>query len=266
MSHMVEQHGAETSHRNSGAARVPERGVADAQGAAHGDPGDDATEFKPAHLAAWAILAFVLAVVIGAAMWPRGGAPVVLPSQMAGPTIEQGLPILFEAPVFALVDQNGRAVTNADFVGRVWIADFIFTYCAGPCPLMTQKMAGLQEALSDCAPLRLVSFSVDPARDRPDVLAAYAARFGADSQRWLFLTGDDERGIRRMIGEGFRLVARVTTPEERADQGWDDILHSTQFVLVDERGRIRGLYDSNDARQMTQLQRDTRRLCESVRR
>lgn len=265
MTNLTEEHDAATGRRIGNSASAPDHKVGGGGGPTHVDHGAETSDFKPAHLAAWAILAVVLAIVIGAAMWPRGGAPVVLHSQPAGPTIEGGLPVLFEAPVFELVDQDGRPVANADLTGRVWIADFIFTYCAGPCPIMTQKMAGLQRALSDCGALRLVSFSVDPARDRPDVLGAYAARFGADPQRWLFLTGDDEKGIRRMIGEGFRLVARETTLEERADQGWDDILHSTQFVLVDDRGRIRGYYDSDDAERMARLERDARQLCDSVR-
>src|SRR5947209_12094926 len=100
------------------------------------------------------------------------------------------IPIFYTLPNFSLIDQNGSRVTLHDLAGKVWVADFIFTNCGGTCPLMTEKMLKLQEALSPDS--HLVSFTVDPTRDTPRVLAAYAEEHSADRDRWLFLTGDKE--------------------------------------------------------------------------
>src|SRR5262245_9289536 len=91
-------------------------------------------------------------------------------------------------PDFSLLEAGGRQITLQEFQGKVWIADFIFTSCAGMCPMMTSEMRKIQDALPQ--EIRLVSFSVDPARDTPAVLNDYADRFGADRRRWSFVTGD----------------------------------------------------------------------------
>ncbi len=151
------------------------------------------------------------------------------------------------APLFRLTDQTGRPFDSAFLKGRVWIADFIFTSCAGTCPGMSSKTALLQQRLSP--EILLVSFSVDPKRDTPPVLAEYARRYGARPGRWFFLTGPEEE-IRRVAQQGFHLsVAEGGSPEE-------PIVHSVRFVLVDPIGKIRGYYDSNEPAQMEKLIRD----------
>jgi len=142
-----------------------------------------------------------------------------------------------EVPDFELVERSGRKVSLADLRGRVWVADFFFVNCSGPCPVMSRRMQHLQaELLRDRMDKVLcVSFSVDPDNDTPAALREYAEQRYADPQRWLFLTGD-RKTLRRLAGEGFRLGA-----EEAADDP-DRIMHSTRFVLVDRKGRIRGYY------------------------
>jgi cytochrome oxidase Cu insertion factor (SCO1/SenC/PrrC family) len=142
------------------------------------------------------------------------------------------------APSFSLTERNGRTVTDGDLKGRVWVADFIFTNCEGPCPILSAGMRGLQDALSPDWPVTLVSFTVDPERDSPMVLSAYADRFGADPDRWLFLTGETDQ-IYRVIQDGFRLA--VAPPE-----GSDQVLHSLRWVVVDSEGRIRKMYDGTE--------------------
>jgi protein SCO1/2 len=132
-------------------------------------------------------------------------------------------------------------VSLSNLRGKVWVADVIFTRCPGPCPTMTHHLAELQAALPPNEPVRLVTFTSDPEYDTPAMLKHYAARFGADSNRWYFLTGPKQE-IRRLEVNDFRFVVVEKKPGERAIP--DDLfIHSTWFVLVDQRGRLRGWTD-----------------------
>lgn len=154
---------------------------------------------------------------------------------------------------FTLTEAGGQPLGRANLLGKVWIADFIFTHCAGPCPLMSQKMKRLQDDLSDLADLRLVSFSVDPLRDTPEVLRSYGQGHQADPQRWFFLTGDMDR-IYDLAIKGFK----ITVEEARRDQ---QIIHDTRFILVDREGLIRGYFDSNEPGALQELAVRARDLC-----
>lgn len=166
---------------------------------------------------------------------------------------EGGLPTLFPTPAFALVDQSGKPVTHETLRGKPWIADFIFTHCAGPCPMMTAKMAQLQRDLPGDT-VKLVSFSVDPERDRPAVLKTYADRFEADASRWHFLTtpGGEVQPIYD-VAAGMKLAAIGATEN-------DPIIHSEKFLLVDATGNVRGVYSSSDEQSMSKLVADATRL------
>ncbi len=163
-------------------------------------------------------------------------------------------PVYGSVSDFTLTEASGRTVSLSDLRGKVWIASFIFTHCAGQCPILTHHLALAQRELPVREYLKLVSISVDPDRDTPAVLTKYAADNGADRSRWWFLTGD-KAVIRRLAIETFKLPV--------ADNpGSDDepILHSSKFVLVDRVGAIRGYYDGLDVDTIGQLVRDTRRL------
>jgi len=164
------------------------------------------------------------------------------------------LPRLGAVPAFDVVSEQGNAVTNQAYAGKVWIADFIFTSCAGICPVMTSRMKELASTLRDEAAIRFVSFTVDPERDTVEVLARYAKEAGADPARWSFLRADRDR-IRKLARDGFRLPVEDADPRAR-----EPILHSSRFVLVDASGTIRGWYDSEDAGKRTLLAADARRL------
>ncbi len=156
-------------------------------------------------------------------------------------------------PEFSLTERSGKNTTLAELRGKVWIADFIYTSCTDTCPLQSAEMAKLQEYWSGRRDVRLVSFSVDPERDTPQVLARYAEHFKADADRWLFLTGN-RREILRLVEEGFRLSA---TPVLAGGAEEDVILHSPRFVLIDRAAQIRGYYDSRDAAALERLNKDT---------
>lgn len=161
-------------------------------------------------------------------------------------------------PEFALTDETEQSVTRQALSGQVWIADFIFTRCAGQCPMMSSQMAKLQERFHDVSDLRLVSFTVDPAHDTPEVLAAYARHYGAVSPRWRFLTGDRET-LWALARDGFKLgVNEDGTAEE-------PITHSVRLVLVDRTGHIRGYYDATDAQALERLFHEAHRVLEEGR-
>ena len=127
----------------------------------------------------------------------------------------EGLKVFGTVPDFSLIQRDGRRVTLADLRGKVWIANFIYTHCTDTCPLQSAQMARLQEELKTEPDFRLVSITVDPEQDTPEVLSEYAARFSANRDRWLFLTGE-KRALYALAVEGFRLG--VADPEEM-DQG-----------------------------------------------
>jgi len=158
------------------------------------------------------------------------------------------LPDYGAVPPFALTERAGRPIGLEDMRGYVWVADFIFTNCAGPCPLMTQRMAALQDELPLKKGLRLVSITVDPERDTTEILRRYADAAGARNDLWLFLTGP-QPAIYKLAVEGFHMGS-VSDP----------LLHSTRFALVDRKGHIRGYYDYADAEMMARLIADVTRL------
>lgn len=174
-------------------------------------------------------------------------------NEIARVTAGSTLPLLGEIPPFELTRQDGRDLSRSDLRGKVWIADFIFTTCAGPCPLMTQRMENLQTRFRNAPDLRLVSFSVDPEYDTPEVLNEYATHFNARPERWAFLTGDRD-AIYDLSIKGFKLAVA-----DEADAGDYDhmIIHSTYFVLVDREARIRGYYDGTDSERLARLVDDT---------
>jgi protein SCO1/2 len=152
-------------------------------------------------------------------------------------------PVVGQVPPFELVDQNGNSFSFSDLEGRVWVANFIFTSCPSICPLLTRGMAGLQQRYDTYGidEIKLVSFSVDPENDTPEVLRDYAALHEADPGRWTFLTGE-EAEIRELIVNGFKTA--MSEPLTN-DAGLIDIMHSGKFVIVDTSGGIRGYYDSD---------------------
>lgn len=163
------------------------------------------------------------------------------------------LPRIAPAPAFELTERSGQAISNKDLEGNVWVADFIFTTCAGPCPELTLRMHSVQESLEDLDGVKLVTFTVDPTYDSPEVLSKYAKRYHADPQKWLFLTGDDEPAIQSMIRDGF---LQTVIPAEHDGP----IIHSTYFVLVDRAGRIRGFYQGLEPETKPRLVRDIKTL------
>ena len=180
----------------------------------HPQNGPDNPEGRPSgslgklvRTALWAGLALGLAGLIGAGLWSS-----------LGKRGRGGLPKYFTVPDFSLTERSGRDVTRAALQGKVWVADFFFAHCEDTCPLQSAEMARLQSDLAGEKDFRLVSITIDPERDTQQVLRAYAGRFGADAERWLFLTGDRKK-IHDLVRNGFRLSVAIAErprgPESR---------------------------------------------------
>lgn len=158
----------------------------------------------------------------------------------ARPTPARTAPDLdFPVGEFSLTERDGRTVTAADLRGKVWVASFVFSRCLGPCPAVTGTVQGLQEDLRDVPDARLVTFTVDPARDTPGALKAYADKYRADPARWLFLTGD-EKTLHALMRDRFKLaVGRKEGPGVKEGDEFD---HSTRLSVVDKKGVIRATF------------------------
>lgn len=198
----------------------------------HKDP-DSAGPTGVSRRLLWPLIAVVPLVGIA-------GLTRLVSSDRANRTGNTPLPVLASAPQFSLSERGHRTVTLGDLGGYVWVADFIFTRCAGPCPELTLRMRSLQNALLERQKeVKLVSFTLDPEYDTPRVLEAYADKNHADRDLWWFLTGDDGGAIHKLVQEGF---LQTVVP----GSGGNPIIHSTYFVLVDRQGQIRGFYEGLD--------------------
>ena len=166
---------------------------------------------------------------------------------LAGCADRRPLPVLGNVPAFQLTDQSGRTFDSSSaLAGHVWVADFVFTNCEGPCPRMSSHMHSLQTKTD--ADVKLVSFTVDPARDTPAALETYAKKFAFDNKRWSFLTGE---------------VATLNNLDEKAFKLGtigDEIEHSTRFALVDQKGQIRAYYALSDGNPEDKIAKDAARL------
>jgi len=152
------------------------------------------------------------------------------------------LPVYGQVTDFTLTNQEGRAVSLADLHGHVWVADIIFTRCPGPCLKMSRQMQELQQSLPLQTPTRLVTLTTDADYDTPPILKAYAARFSADTNRWMFLTGTTKQ-IADLAIHSLKLTAIEKKPEEQ--QSPEDLfVHSTIFVLLDKQARLRGIFET----------------------
>ena len=133
-----------------------------------------------------------------------------------------------------MTDSRGRTFHSSELAGKVWAVDFIYTNCPGPCPLMTSKMHTVEKKVKGERDVKLLSISVDPQRDTPPVLDAFAHHFGGPTDQWVFLTGTPET-VHQLAYTTFH-VGDVLGKME----------HSTKFMLVDKRGAIRGYYSTFD--------------------
>lgn len=189
--------------------------------------------FDVARALVWALVVALVATVLGAAWWLRDRAAATGPGEAARPTglFPAAIGRWFDVPA---VERSGRALGTQELLGRPLVVDFVFARCSGTCPPLQSAMQRLQAATKDAADVRLVSLTVDPARDDPEALRKWADALGADPERWLFLRIEDA-DLRRLMREGLK----VPTADEL-------VAHSNYFMLVDAGGAVRGRYEPLD--------------------
>lgn len=232
-------------------------------------------------------------LVLGAS---AGSALILLGVLVAGPALLrqpsapapaeaalERLDIYGEVPDFTLVERSGRPVGRADLVGKVWLLNFIYTECTETCPTQSLQVARLQAEFADAPDLRLVSITVDPRHDTREVLTEYARRYGADGERWLFLTGDKReisclaRGLNlgvvdpsdpnppacgtsaaRALDAVFALLQPPFAFATHGSEGL--IMHSARLVLIDSAARVRAYHLATDEDSLERLRPNLRAL------
>lgn len=158
------------------------------------------------------------------------------------------LPVLGTIPEFYFTDSRDKKISRADLNGKVWVADFIFTTCTMACPVLTGNMNLVHKEFQNNDDVRIVSISVYPEYDTPEVLKKYASQYDANTNRWHFLTGPEEN-VQNVIKNGFKMG------------DYEDIIfHSEKFALVDQKGRLRGYYSGMQTEDVTRLKKDIKKL------
>jgi protein SCO1/2 len=159
------------------------------------------------------------------------------------------LPEYFQAPSFHGTTAEGHSFSSDSLRGKVYVVSFFFTSCTGPCPLLNSRLSVLQSIFADVPSVRFVSITVDPARDTPPVLKRYAERYGAKPGRWYFLHMPAD-SVEWLATRGFRVPGSASNPD----------LHTTRFILVDQRGIVRGFFSGTDEQEVKKLEAAIRHL------
>jgi len=163
----------------------------------------------------------------------RGSAAELAPAPKDGGT--DTLKRYWQVPAFELIDQDARVFNAGQMAGKIWVVDFFYTTCPGPCPALTSRLSEVHRAFAGENRIGFLSISSDPEKDQPEVLKKYADKFQADA-RWLFLTGRTE-SVFSLANQGFKLSLT------RTEGGAEPVTHSTRMVLVDAQGWVRGFYE-----------------------
>lgn len=189
----------------------------------------------------WTLFVMAMAGLVAVAVWRQ--------------TRSVDLPVFGELGSFRLTNQLGAAVSSESLRGAVTVANVIFSRCPGQCHRLSQQMSRLQAATPE--DVRLVSLTADPEFDSPAVLAQYGARHGARAERWWFLTGPKAE-VYRVAEQDLRFTVLDTGVQNPSLE--DRFIHSGNFVLLDRRGRLRAVVQSEDGDAVEQLRRLVERL------
>jgi len=154
------------------------------------------------------------------------------------------LPVLGEIPPFELLDNFNQPFTEKNISGKIWVTDLIFTTCSGPCPIMSTEMRSVHKTYLKNKNIHMVTITVNPDYDSPEVLTEYGNRYDADFNKWHFLTGEYEK-IQSLIANGFKMgdIEEI-------------VFHSTRFALIDPNMNIRGYYMGTESKDVKKLIED----------
>ncbi|MGV3757897.1 MAG: SCO family protein [Verrucomicrobiota bacterium] len=183
---------------------------------------------RPIQFVVWSGLVLIILAIVTAFVAEQSGKGRPAPS---------GFPDYGEVAAFSVTNQHGNLVTRSSLAGKLWVANIIFTRCPGPCAQMTLQMAALQKAIPAEWPVQFISLTTDPEFDNPQILGEYGKKFGADPNRWWFLTGTKKDMVALAV-QGLKLTT-IEKPEGQRDLPEDLFIHSSISVLVDGHGRVR---------------------------
>jgi protein SCO1/2 len=212
------------------------------------------------------ILSAIILTLFNTALTPKKTLKIYSPAdvnpELADSTV-QSIAHHHKIAPFAFTNQNGKKITQEDYKGKIYVADFFFTTCQSICPKMTKNMVWLQEQIKNMPNVMLLSHSVTPDIDTVPVLKAYADEQGAIDGKWNLVTGD-KKDIYYIARKSY-LAVKTTTSSELYD-----MVHTENFILVDKKGRIRGFYygtnldrADKDAKNVKQLLEDIKWLSEN---
>lgn len=204
----------------------------------------------------FALLSSVIMVLIYQALKPKKFLPVYQPHMVNPELVDSTLHYTkkyHRIGDFALINQNGDTITQDDYAGKIYVADFFFTTCPSICPLMTKNMVSIQEVIERDEEVMLLSHSVTPQLDSVPRLKKYAQDKGVIDAKWNLVTGDKKQ-IYQLARKSYLAV------KNDGDGGPYDMIHTENFILVDKEKRIRGFYDGTKAEEVEKLLEDLKIL------
>jgi protein SCO1 len=204
------------------------------------------------------VFSIVTITLFYTALKPEKSLPIYNPSDVNPELVDSTIQYISKYHTiadFSFVNQNGKTITQKDYEGKVYVADFFFTTCGSICPKMTTNLVEVQKAILHNPKVMLLSHTVFPETDSVAVLKAYALKNGVVDSKWNLVTGD-KKEIYTMARKSY-LAVKLGRPEELYD-----MVHTENFVLVDQKKRVRGFYDGTKKEDMQRLIADINYLCE----
>lgn len=200
-----------------------------------------------------AVISVITISLFYTALKPKKSLPIFNPSDVNPEMVDSTVQYKSKSHTiadFSFINQNGKTITQKDYEGKIYVADFFFTTCGSICPKMTANLAEVQKAITKNPKVMLLSHTVMPDIDSVSVLKAYAIKNGVDDKKWNLVTGD-KKDIYSMARKSY-LAVKLGKPDELYD-----MVHTENFVLVDAQKRVRGFYDGTN-------QDDIKRLIEDI--
>lgn len=212
--------------------------------------------FKQPIISIIAVLAVVSVYVVYSYLTTKVTLPVYNPSDFNPELVDKSLQSINKNHTvadFRLINQNGKLITQEDYLDKIYVTDFFFTRCPSICPIMTDNLIKIQEEFFDNDDIMLLSLSVTPIMDSVPVLREYADKKGVIDSKWNITTGD-KKHIYELARKSYFAVV------EQGDGGLQDFIHTPNFILVDKKKQIRGIYDGTDDDEILRLISDIRIL------
>lgn len=202
------------------------------------------------------LIAVVLVYGLYQLLNPKEKLPILNPSDLNPKVVDRSMLNIrknHKVSDFKLINQNGDTITQEDYKDKIYVTDFFFTRCQTICPIMTNNMGKLQDIFINDDAIKFLSLSVTPVIDSISVLRAYADRKGVIDSKWNVTTGP-KKHIYELARKSYFSVV------DEGDGGLQDFIHTTNFVLIDKKKRIRGIYDGTDDAEIERLVADIKIL------